>query len=55
MFVSYYDGLKDSSKRRNFTTSEFLIMTSALMMGLDAMMDKARHKKTLSYTICRIS
>lgn len=45
MFVSYYDGLKDSSKRRNFTTSEFLIMTSALMMGLDAMMDKARHKK----------
>ncbi|KAI5967954.1 hypothetical protein CANMA_002722 [Candida margitis] len=45
MFVSYYDGLNDPSKRRNFTTSEFLIMTSALLMGLDAMLDKKEHKK----------
>lgn len=45
LFISYYDGLSDTSKRRNFTASELLMMTSVLMMGLDVMMDKTRHRK----------
>ncbi|KAG5418583.1 HAL9 [Candida metapsilosis] len=45
LFESYYEGVNDASKRKNFTASELLIMTSALMIGLDVMMDKTKHRK----------
>ncbi|KAI5957788.1 hypothetical protein KGF57_003055 [Candida theae] len=45
MFVSYYDGIADPTKKRNFTISELLIMTSVLLMGVDVLLDKTKYKK----------